>query len=223
MIAKLALDHDALVLDLGCGKGEVLARMSARYPNARLHGIDLNPAFIAAAEKRVSELGRSAHVSFEVGDVKKTTVHAGSLNMAVCIGSVHIFGTFAQALRNVHTMLRAGGVALIGHGYWKRPPAPAYLKHFYDANESDFSDNAGNLKAALACGFNPLAAAVSSDEDWTVYERTWGESLMEYVAMHPTDPDVQPMLQRAYKSRDNYFMHGGRETLGFGLYLLKKR
>ena len=120
-------------------------------------------------------------------------------------------------------MLRAGGLALVGHGFWKRPPEPVYLKHFYDASESDLTDNAGNLKAALACGFSPFAAAVSSDDDWAEYERTWGESLMEYVAMHPSDPDVQPMLQRAYKSRDNYFMHGGRETLGFGLYLLKKR
>lgn len=223
MVAKIGLDNEAFVLDLGCGKGEVLRRIVARYPNVRAHGIDLNPAFIEQAEARARKLPGSAHVTFEVGDVKKMTVHAGSLNMVICIGSTHLFGTFAQALRSFNTMLRAGGIALVGHGYWKRRPDPVYLKHFFNSSESDFNDNAGNLKAALACGFNPMAAAVAGDVDWAAYERTWGETLMEYVALHPADADAQPLLQRAYKSRDNYFVHGGREILGFGLYLLKKR
>ena len=224
MLAQIEADAEAFILDLGCGKGELLIRLLERYPAVRAHGVDRNPEFIAqAAAAARSRLGQAAHLTFELADVKKLTVHAGSLSVVVCIGSTWLFGNFAQALRNFHTMLRAGGVALVGEGYWKRKPGAAYLENLDEGRESELNDNAGNLQAAVACGFTPLAVAVSSDDDWDAYERTWGESLVEYVAANPTDPDVKAILQRAYQGRDNYVLHGGRETLGFGLYLLKKR
>ena len=65
MIEALELEPGAHVLDLGCGKAEILLRIVERYPDVRATGLDNSPAVLTEArrqaEARVPEIGR-AHV-----------------------------------------------------------------------------------------------------------------------------------------------------------------
>ena len=63
LFRKLSLDH---VLDLGCGSGELLAKLAARDPGFHGHGVDANPAMIDLARARDLPADR---VQFSVGDV----------------------------------------------------------------------------------------------------------------------------------------------------------
>lgn len=58
------------VLELGCGVGEV-SLIAARLvgPCGRLHGLDLDPAALEIAQRRVQSAGHR-HVCFELADVK---------------------------------------------------------------------------------------------------------------------------------------------------------
>jgi trans-aconitate 2-methyltransferase len=58
------------VVDLGCGPGQLTASLAARWPDARVKGIDSSPEMVAAAEQ--ADYGQSAQngrLSFAVGDV----------------------------------------------------------------------------------------------------------------------------------------------------------
>ena len=49
LVARTPLDRGDHVLELGCGKGELLVRLLARWPDATAKGFDRNPWFLAVA------------------------------------------------------------------------------------------------------------------------------------------------------------------------------
>ncbi|MDO5581014.1 MAG: class I SAM-dependent methyltransferase [Planctomycetia bacterium] len=51
-----SLDPGSTILDLGCGTGWSSGELTARYPNARIIGIDLSPGMLKEAESRVKEI-----------------------------------------------------------------------------------------------------------------------------------------------------------------------
>src|SRR5438477_297597 len=43
--------------DLGCGTGRTLHQLSRAHPQMRLYGVDLSPAYVRLARKRLAEVG----------------------------------------------------------------------------------------------------------------------------------------------------------------------
>jgi trans-aconitate 2-methyltransferase len=64
LTARIAADRPRLVVDLGCGPGELTLTLAERWPDARITGIDASPDMI---EKAVSHGGRAW---FHVGDLR---------------------------------------------------------------------------------------------------------------------------------------------------------
>jgi trans-aconitate 2-methyltransferase len=49
LLGRVAVPHPRLVVDLGCGPGNATATLAERWPEAQVHGIDADPAMVAAA------------------------------------------------------------------------------------------------------------------------------------------------------------------------------
>src|SRR6202012_4614071 len=95
-IAALPLGPSPLILDTGCGNGEMLVRTLRRHAQARGLGVDIDRDAIAEARRR----GAGLPVSFEVQDA--ATVR-GRFDAVINVGSSHAHGGFPTAL----TALRA--------------------------------------------------------------------------------------------------------------------
>jgi trans-aconitate 2-methyltransferase len=52
LAARIALDAPALIYDLGCGPGNSTRVLAARWPDARLVGVDGSPEMLAAAREQ---------------------------------------------------------------------------------------------------------------------------------------------------------------------------
>ncbi|MDG4767926.1 trans-aconitate 2-methyltransferase [Solwaraspora sp. WMMD406] len=63
LLARIAVDDPAVVVDLGCGPGTMTLRLAARWPQARISGLDSSVEMISAARALGSP------VRFDVGDV----------------------------------------------------------------------------------------------------------------------------------------------------------
>jgi 2-polyprenyl-3-methyl-5-hydroxy-6-metoxy-1,4-benzoquinol methylase len=60
------------ILDVGCGGGLFTTRLALRYPNAKVVGIDLNPAAIEFAKRRLASMRhRPQNLFFETRTQKK--------------------------------------------------------------------------------------------------------------------------------------------------------
>lgn len=57
-----------VVVDLGCGPGDLTASLARRWPNAKVVGVDSSPAMIERAEQQVGD-ELAGRLSFELGDL----------------------------------------------------------------------------------------------------------------------------------------------------------
>ena len=144
----------------------------------------------------------------------------GSFDLAVCVGSTHVFGDLATALAALHSLVRPGGQVILGHGYWKREPDPEYLAGFA-ATREELGSHEDDLTAFRAAGFDLLDFALSSPAEWDAYEDRYAANVERFFAEHPDDPDRESFLARSRSWRALY-EKWGRDTMGFALDRLRK-
>lgn len=219
LLGLLDLSPGDRVLDVGCGRAELLVRAIERYGIAGT-GIDTNADFLdrarVAAEGRVPEgaltLLNLAAASFAPGD--------GAFAAAICTGSTHAYGGYAETLRALSRLVRSRGRILVGEGFWKREPDPEYLAAL-GAAPDELMSHEGNIVVGEGVGLRLMHVATSSLEEWDHFEGLYARTVEEYASAHPEDPDSGAMGERIARWRDAY-VRWGRDTLGFGLYLFRR-
>src|SRR6266852_4895000 len=59
LVSRIQADDPGFVVDLGCGPGNLTAALAARWPAARVLGVDSSPEMIEAAQAEVPAAGAS--------------------------------------------------------------------------------------------------------------------------------------------------------------------
>ena len=199
----VSLSPGARVLDLGCGKGALLAWLSAREPITGV-GVDL-----ARCEREIPG------VEFRQGDATEQGEPDGSFDLVCSIGSV-------SSLSDLARWARPGGLVLLGDGYWRREPSDEYIAAL-GATRDQMSDLATTVAAGDPLGLELVASVPSSDEDWAAYEGAWAGNGEHYAAANPEEPGVNEFLAWIRNGRHRYLELGGQEVLGFVLLLFRRR
>jgi SAM-dependent methyltransferase len=210
MLDALRLPSGALVLDTGCGSGEMLLRALERDPTWRGLGVDLDEDAIAQARARAAERLPGRDVRFEVRDAAEVT---GRHDAVLNVGSSHVHGGYPAALGALRALAGDGGTVLFGEGYWRDDPSPAFLEALGGATEDELDSFGGLRSAALAAGFEIGAVAEASEDDWARYEET-------LAANAEREGDAEA-LAYAKRIRDRRALPDGTDTLGFALLLLR--
>lgn len=223
VIGLLDLPAAPRVLDIACGKGELLLRLAARYgwgPGGEAFrgvGVDISPFHMA--ELRVAAVRRAPAADLELLEMSGADYRPdpGSFDLACCLGASWIFGGHAGTLRALRDTTRPGGQVLVGEPFWRAEPDPAYLA-WSGMRREDFGTHAENVATGAAEGLAPLLALVSNGDEWDRYETLQWRAAARHAASHPDDPDVPELLARVERNRHEY-LTWGRETLGWALYL----
>jgi ubiquinone/menaquinone biosynthesis C-methylase UbiE len=219
LLGSLDLEPGARVLDVGCGKGEILVRLMERYGIDAV-GVDTNGEFLAELRARAARRVTAGELSLHEIEFAEFACDPGSFDLAMCIGATHACGGYGRTLNALSRATRAGGRILIGDGFWRREPLAAYLDVLGAARE-EYTDHEGNIAAGVSRGLVPIDSITSSEADWDRYEDLYASEIERFAREHPDDPDREAMLKRIRRWRDAY-QRWGRSTLGFGLYLFGK-
>jgi len=111
------------VLDLGCGTGELTARLAAKYPRASFVGVDLEESHLERARARCDSFG--ARVRFEVADALALPYADASFDFVVCRHVIQAVPDPPRAVAEMRRVLRPGGrLHLIAEDYgmlWCHP------------------------------------------------------------------------------------------------------
>jgi len=99
------------VLDVGCGTGEMLERLAAKYPGATFMGIDLQEQHLARARVRCERFG--SRVAFRYGDALALPFGEKEFDYVVCRHVVQAVSDAQKALGEIRRVLRSGGRAHI--------------------------------------------------------------------------------------------------------------
>ena len=220
MIQMMDLPRGARVLDVGCGKAEMLIRAVEQCEGNGV-GIDPNAAFLDAARDRARSHLPNGALVLHGARFEDVALEPGSFDAVMCVGSTHAIGRYAQALAALAGLVRPGGIVVAGEGYWKQKPAREYLVAF-EGTEDEFTTHVGNITIGLERGLTQRFAIESTEAEWDEYEGLYADSIERFTAEHPDDPDHDAMLARIRPWRDAY-LRWGRATLGFGVYGFEKR
>lgn len=95
------------VLDIGCGTGKLLEAVAARWPEARLHGVDPAERMVEIAR------GRLPGADLTVGHAERLPLPDASVDLVLSTTSFGHWTDAAAGLGEVHRVLRPGGSVLI--------------------------------------------------------------------------------------------------------------
>jgi ubiquinone/menaquinone biosynthesis C-methylase UbiE len=100
---------DADILDLGCGSGQLAARLAQRLPHGSVLGIDPAEEMIRVARRQ----HRRKNLRFEVGSSDAIPADAAAFDVVVSTISFHHWARPLGSLREIARVLRPGGRMLI--------------------------------------------------------------------------------------------------------------
>jgi len=203
IVALLELPARGRVVDLGCGKGDLLARIARRY-DVDAVGIDRDAQLLAEAPPGINVI---------VADIETWNRGRGAFDLVASVGS-------PAQLSSLAGLVRPGGLVLYGDGYWRGEPSSEYLDAL-GAKREELDDYAGTVRRGEELGLTPVYAVTASIDDFDRYEWSWSLNGERYAGEHPDEPGVEEFLEWIRAGRRRYVELGGRDTLGFGLFLFR--
>lgn len=224
---KLRLNPGAEILDLACGKGEMLCTWARDYGYTGT-GIDLSSHFIADAKARAVELGVFSQAQFRqvdaAGHVAETPV-----DVASCLGASWIGGgpswqeRVGGTLELLQQSLKPDGLALLGEPYWRSaPPHQEAVEACYATSAEDFPSMEELLDHLDELGYDLVETCLATPESLDGYFGAHWLSVRRWLNDHPDDEFAED-FQKELATKPRGHMLYQRKYLGWGVLVLMKR
>jgi len=108
VLKRLAAERPGVIVDLGCGTGQLTRRLMERYPDAQVVGVDYSNGMLSEAGDRIG-----AGVLLMQADAQQLPLRSGSADLVVCTESFHWFRDQAGAAAGLADLIRPGGQLVI--------------------------------------------------------------------------------------------------------------
>ena len=108
VLARLGGTQPRLVVDLGCGTGQLTQRLARRFPDADVVGVDYSSGMLDEAAIRVAHTAELVRA-----DATELPFRSGSADIVVCTESFHWYPDQRRTLALLAQVLRPGGQLVI--------------------------------------------------------------------------------------------------------------
>lgn len=211
-IDAMNLSPRARVVETGCGSAELLLRVLERYPSALGMGVDPDAEWLDRARAKARARGLGERAEFVQAAAEEAGLRRGSFDAVVNVAASHAHGGYRGALGALAALLRPGGVALFGEGFWAHAPSAAFLEALGGATQDELPSLDELVREARRVGLTSVFQAVASPDDWARYELTLAANAEEHGG-----PEADAYARRI---RDRRALPEGDSTLGFALLVL---
>jgi SAM-dependent methyltransferase len=207
------------ILDLACGKGELLTRWATDY-GVQGVGVDISKVFLNAARTRADELGVADRVEFVEADAAAYEDTPESYDVVSCIGATWIGGGLEGTLSLMRRWLRPNGIVLVGECYWTSPPPPEACTAL-QIDQDSFTSLIGTADRAETAGFELLEMVLANPDSWDRYVASQWWTISDWLRDNPDDPDAPAMRDFLTQARRSHLEYG-RDYLGWGVFVLRQ-
>ncbi len=112
ILGRLDSVEPEVIIDLGCGTGQLTQRLIERFPGSVVAGVDLSPGMLSAAAARIDRIGAPG-TGLIRADAQRLPVRPSSVDVVVCTESFHWYDDQMGTLRGLAEVIRPGGRLLI--------------------------------------------------------------------------------------------------------------
>ncbi len=208
------------ILDLACGRGELLCTW-ARDHDATGLGLDISTVFLEGAHRRAAELGVADRVRFVHADATGYVAEE-PVDLACCLGATWIGDGVPGTLELLAASLRPGGLAVVGHPYWRvLPPDDEAVTGSQMTSRDDLLELSELMEQFLALGWQPVEMVLADQGSWDRYRAAQWLNVWRWLADNPDD-ELAPSMRAELTSDPVRYTRYQREYLGWGAFVLAR-
>jgi SAM-dependent methyltransferase len=186
----------------------------------QVDAVDMSALMIAAARDRLSRSAAGSRITVHQARAEDFLARTSSpFDLIVAMGASELVtaaGARTDFFASLHHRLPPGGHLLYGDPFWRRPPSPALA-----AVMIPYGSHSDYIRAGEAAGFQVRGAHESPQADWDDYAWRMAGNVADWVAANADHPGAAPMQAQARFMMDSYLAET-RDSMGFGLYLLRR-
>ncbi|QYN33166.1 methyltransferase domain-containing protein [Pseudonocardia sp. DSM 110487] len=219
--AALRMRPGTRLLDLACGKGELLCTW-ARDHGVTGVGVDISATFLATARARAVELEVSDRVEFVHADAAGYIAEE-PVDIAACLGATWIGQGTAGTLDLLERSLRPGGTALVGERYWRLdPPDQDTVEGCYARNKDELVSLPRLVENFGELGWDLVEMVVADQDSWDRYVAAQWLNIRRWIDANPDDELVGAMRAELATAPLRHVRYQ-REYVGWGVFALARR
>lgn len=214
------MDEFSRVLDLGCGKGEVLCQWALNY-NIKGTGVDHNELFIQQAKERSDELKVWSQVNFVDNDIQDFVQPFHQYDIVSCLGATWISGGLVPTLKLMIEALKdpEDGLLVVGDAFWDKQPDDEVCTAL--GITPDALTSLGGISDRLdEAGVELLEMMISNDDEWDDYYTTQWMTVSRYLRQNPEFKQAQALRAWIDRHREIYLKYE-RAYLGWGIFICR--
>jgi SAM-dependent methyltransferase len=206
------------LLDLCCGKGEMLSRWSQAYGITGT-GVDISAVFLEAAQKRAFDLDVSNKLQFVESDAALYPQDFHQFDLVSCIGATWIGNGLVGTIELMKPALKKGGLLLVGEPYWTElPPPEAYTT--IGVGEVDYTTLLGTLDRIESAGCELVEMVLADGDSWDRYTAAQWLTISDWLRENPNDPDAADLRQWHINNQRSYLAYT-RRYFGWGVFVMR--
>ena len=113
-LERLPKSMDGSILDVGCGGGGFLSRLSDRYPYAMLFGADVSEEALGMTAEVNADLCEAGGLELHLASVDSLPFADGSFDMVTAMETYFFWPDLEAGIREIARVLSPGGVIAVG-------------------------------------------------------------------------------------------------------------
>ncbi len=200
------LNRSIKLLDLACGKAEMLCRWAQKY-GIDGTGVDISSVYLESAKYRANELNVYDKLTFIQGDAGNYSPEAHVYDIVSCIGATWIGNGVKGTIELMKPAVTPNGLLLIGEPYWiDTPPESAYETLGVEPN--DYAALDITLDRLESSGLKLVEMVLANHDGWDRYEAPRWMAIDDFLRNNPNDPDVSALNEWINNSRRAYLKYG---------------
>lgn len=208
------------LLDLACGKGEILTQWAETYGVIGV-GVDVNSTFVEMAKRRAFDLDMGNKVNFVTDDPTTYPEAHHQFDVVMSVGFGALQGNLKTRLNIMRQALKSeNSLILIGEPFWKEQPTEAVCEAL-GITESDYSTLGGLLEQLESAGFDLHEMILADVNSVDRYESQQWMNVRQFLEEQPFDKDADALREWVATNRRMYLTYG-RRYLGWGVFVLSE-
>ena len=158
------------ILDIGCGGGRTLHRMSERSRRGKLTGVDYSPVSVEESRKYNAEDITSGKMNILQGSVDQLPLPDDSFDRIITVESFYFWPDAVKDLKEVRRVLKEGGQFILVADIYNRDDLPASaVEHIreYDMRNPTLDEFRSYFEQA---GFRDITIHLKNGSTWIAVE-----------------------------------------------------